>query len=145
MEYKVCSKCKKRKRIQEFSPRADRPGKCLSSCKECRKVFYKNKRPISTRMKHETKQDSGRWNKAKRVERTKKAFLLKKDEFNSFVFSEIHKLRLLRNNYTHILWEVDHIIPLKNKIVCGLHYWVNLQLIPQTENRRKSNAFYEES
>ena len=37
--------------------------------------------------------------------------------------------------------EVDHIIPLKNKLVCGLHHQNNLRIISMKWNRRKSNKF----
>lgn len=40
---------------------------------------------------------------------------------------------------TGIKHEVDHIIPLKNPLVCGLHVAWNLRVITQTDNRRKSN------
>lgn len=37
--------------------------------------------------------------------------------------------------------EVDHIIPLKHPLVCGLHVWDNLQLLTPSQNRRKHNSF----
>lgn len=37
--------------------------------------------------------------------------------------------------------DVDHIIPLKNSIVCGLHVQDNLQLLTKRENCRKKNKF----
>lgn len=37
--------------------------------------------------------------------------------------------------------EVDHIIPLNNDLVCGLHVEGNLQIITSEENLRKGNSF----
>lgn len=41
-------------------------------------------------------------------------------------------------------FEVDHIVPLKHDLVCGLHVWHNLQLLGQNLNRVKRNSTWPE-
>lgn len=43
---------------------------------------------------------------------------------------------------TGVKWEVDHMVPLKSKLVCGLHWHKNLQLLPMQVNRSKSNRIW---
>jgi len=38
-------------------------------------------------------------------------------------------------------WEVDHVDPLQAELVCGLHCFENLQVLPRGENRAKQNKF----
>ena len=38
-------------------------------------------------------------------------------------------------------FEVDHIIPLSNDLVCGLHVEHNLQYLSKSDNARKNNSF----
>lgn len=46
-----------------------------------------------------------------------------------------------RSELTGIPHHVDHIIPLKGRLVSGLHVPENLQVIPAAENIRKGNSF----
>lgn len=39
-------------------------------------------------------------------------------------------------------FEVDHIVPLKSKLVCGLHWEGNMRVITKDENRRKKNSVW---
>jgi len=43
---------------------------------------------------------------------------------------------------TGIRHEVDHIVPLRSPIVCGLHIAANLQILTSAANKEKSNNFH---
>ena len=56
-----------------------------------------------------------------------------------FFIDEACHLASLRTKATGINWEVDHIVPMNSKIVCGLNTHTNIQVITARMNRSKGN------
>lgn len=52
---------------------------------------------------------------------------------------EIYAKAAALTQETGVPHEVDHIVPLTSKLVCGLHWEGNLQILPRSINRAKSN------
>lgn len=55
-------------------------------------------------------------------------------------WADLEKIRKIYNSCPEG-YHVDHIIPLVNNLVCGLHVENNLQIITAEENLRKGNKF----
>lgn len=73
--------------------------------------------------------------RSSKINRTPKWFC----EFDEFVVQEATELCHMREFYTNIKWEVDHMYPLVGEEISGLHIGINIQVIPRTLNRQKSN------
>lgn len=55
---------------------------------------------------------------------------------------EIYREAARLTEETGVQHEVDHIVPLRSKIVCGLHVESNLQIIHKIDNIRKGNRHW---
>lgn len=54
-------------------------------------------------------------------------------------WSEKDEILALYRRAVELCMEVDHIVPIKSSIVCGLHCFDNLQLLSKRDNAKKSN------
>jgi hypothetical protein len=56
--------------------------------------------------------------------------------------AELYEVSVATVEIFGIAFEVDHIVPLKSKLVCGLHWEGNLRVITRIENRQKKNSVW---
>ena len=55
---------------------------------------------------------------------------------------DMYVLANLATKLTGVKHHVDHLVPLKSNVVCGLHNEFNLRVIPGSENSRKGNRHW---
>jgi hypothetical protein len=60
---------------------------------------------------------------------------------DSWLIEEIYELAALRSKLTGVSHDVDHIIPLKGRLVSGLHTPTNLQVIASRDNVKKGTKY----
>lgn len=119
--------------------------------KQCRMCLAKRRREWGTKNKDKLAAYSKQYNlnnrplrnshESQRRARIRKAFASWNTEEELFLISEAFHLAKLRETLTGFKWEVDHIIPLKHPLVCGLHCIENLQVIPRKINGIKGNRY----
>lgn len=63
-------------------------------------------------------------------------------ELFKLVEAEAYSLSALRSASTGIKHNVDHVVPLRSKLVCGLHNEFNFQVITADANNRKGNRYW---
>lgn len=58
-----------------------------------------------------------------------------------WMIEQAYELAALRTKMLGFPWHVDHVIPLQGRLVSGLHVPINIQVIPGSDNVRKSNKY----
>lgn len=161
---KTCNKCHKEKSVTEFYKKSTSKDGLFWWCKDCHKAYVKEKyaaayacpefaelerkRVAAYYAKHPEKKISTWPTGAKAIANVAKRrsdklkrtpTWLTADDF--WLMDQAYELAKLRTKMLGFKWEVDHEIPLRGRLVSGLHVPDNLRVIPKLVNRGKSNRF----
>ena len=132
---KVCTKCNETKDLSLFEKKKTGKWGRGSWCKKCKSLdrsnYSRSKNYRKSNLKYYYSHKSAR----RAIKARRRAALLK-----ATVAGYEAELKLIYVNCSEGM-EVDHIVPLQGKIVCGLHVPWNLQYLSPEENRKKSNVF----
>lgn len=158
MNTKCCTTCKTEKPLTEFSRHKDYRFGVRAQCKRCA-VAYMGKYQKEKReevnayrvTRYSGMKEVERVRSAKKYRSAKPYYLAASGKrramqmlavpkwTNDFFIEEAHALATLRTRISGFQWSVDHIVPIKSALVCGLHCEGNIQVIPHVENIRKGN------
>lgn len=168
MDHRVCVACKQAKPLSEFYKKSGRVGQYLSNCKPCHIRITNSNPRIRERIAEWAKRNPKRraahaasW-RVRNPERAKQVaknwrethrdyingrkvqrILIAKQQTPKwsipFFVREARALARLRTRMTGFEWHVDHIVPLRHPLVCGLHSHTNIRVVPAVVNLRKNN------
>lgn len=139
---KVCKSCDEEKPPESFHSDLRNKDGLQSRCRDCYAEFYKNNsehlKPQQRIWKQYNKHKLNTYHSVRRASKLSATpSWLSKQQLEEIEYK--YWLAKDLKSVTGEVYEVDHIVPLVNKKVKGLHVPWNLQVLPEDLNRRKSN------
>lgn len=167
---KFCTKCKNTKPVSEFYLSPITSDGYYGPCKSCQYEYarvYGQREEVRQRKRDWLKTEAGQLSLARnreldpergrkyrernrtylnskesmrrgeKLKATPKWFKSEK-HYVEFIFQVAKELSISIG----IVYHVDHIVPLKSELVCGLHTLANLQILPEKINKSKSNRYW---
>ena len=160
---KICKKCGEEKGSENFYPHPGSKDRLQPKCKPCCSIisaeYYAKHRASRRKEIAEWKignpKTAAATSKSYRIKNKAKVYAKNAkhraariqsvpswhDDDAQWMIEEIYSLCALRSRLTNVTHQVDHIVPLNSKVVCGLHTPLNLRVITASENRVKGNRF----
>lgn len=137
---KYCRTCDLHKTIENFSDKISSTTGKESQCKVCRAKYqriYRNtsKGKLANKNGYQKWRKSYPWKKCLK-EANRRAYILKRTP----TWANLDKIRMIYKNCPEG-YHVDHIVPLKGRLVSGLHIDYNLQYLSAKDNISKGNRF----
>ena len=135
--YRFCVVCKGWRKKSEFGPYEKNEDGIRRQCGTCmlvQNLDYQKRHPHKMTARAAKR-------RALKLKRTPK-WLSKSQQKE--ILSIYKKCREISER-TGVKHEVDHIVPLRGRKICGLHVPWNLQILTKTDNAKKGNRYNEDT
>jgi hypothetical protein len=143
--HEYCKECRRAQYVRRDQPKtmARAAKRYYSKREEClaqMRVRYeaiRNQKMAYGREHYQKNKSKYLGNAAARKKHIKRATPAWFDDNHWFVVQEAYELAQRREALTGVPWDVDHIVPLRGKTVCGLHVKENIAVVPRVVNNFK--------
>jgi len=146
---KTCTKCKIEKSLEDFPVRKEKKDGRHSHCKKCRAEY--DKRTYDPKQRKEqyyrdhskSKEDRREYYASNKEDYYYRKAMRRAAKLKATpAWYEAELVSIVYKKAKELCCQVDHIVPLQNPLVCGLHCWANLQLLPEDLNKSKGNHYW---
>lgn len=117
-------------------------AKNQEAVKKARKLAYDKNRDRELSVAREWKRNNPHITREIIATRTAKKKSATPSWMDKHAIRELHKQAKEFTELTGYPWHVDHIVPIKSDLVCGLHWHGNMQVISGSQNQSKSNRHW---
>jgi len=136
-----CKEVRKRYKQTEICKEANKRYEQSEKCREARKLYRQSEKYKEVRKRYEQSEkgkalDRAKWTKRKAQKLNATVAWKNENKIFSIYLRAQRKTKRTGKEY-----HVDHIIPLQNSNVCGLHCESNLRVVLAKTNNVKNNSF----
>lgn len=134
---KICKKCGLSKPVSDYAKCSKTKSGVRAVCKPCGAAYT---REWNERNPGKNRKAVLEWHKKHRDKGAKRSGKRRADKRQAVpIWFEADAVANVYKKAQEFGFQVDHIVPLKGKTVCGLHCWANLQLLDGSLNASKNN------